>query len=235
MVIKTLTKENSEELLQFLASNGEKIPDSYFQTLDSEYQRMRSDLLAFEQASKQLASDDYGFDLEMASQIYEYFNSLDFFNETVASNYGFWRYVCVKVVPDLTYRRHGYVPAYFYEKSVRLYIPTLWWYFHMSWQGTADETKKILRSLNTDYIMQLVERPGREGTYLGTTRAIMKYLGKLPPAVTSKKVGNSILFRRVMIQNTAKNENYNLAIDGKTDQYVKDLFESCGVEVEQYE
>ena len=54
----------------------------------------------------------------------------------------------------------------------------------------------------------------------------------MPEEVRNKKVNGANLFRRVMIQNTAKVDNYNLVFDGKVERYVIGLFESCNVNIE---
>lgn len=105
----------------------------------------------------------------------------------------------------------------------------------MSYQGNIEKTTKILEPFNTDYIMQLVERTGRNGFYLEITREIMRTLSLLPLKVINKKVNDSNLFRRVLIQNTAKMDNYNLVAENNPRKYVYDLFKSCKVEVEDYE
>ena len=96
-------------------------------------------------------------------------------------------------------------------------------------------TKKILKKFNTDYILQLVERPGREGTYLEISREIIKYLALLPKEVINNKVAGANLMRRVLIQHTARINNYNLLVENEVKEYVKELFALCGEEIEQYE
>ena len=124
------------------------------------------------------------------------------------------------------------MPSYFYEKNVRIYLSTLWWYIHLTYQGDTQATYEILKDLNTDYILQLVERPGKNGVYLEITRCIVKFISKLSESDRNKKFNGANLFRRVLIQNTAKVDNYNLLLDGKVEKYVAGLFESCNVTVE---
>jgi hypothetical protein len=196
--------------------------------LDVEYQNLRKDLVELAGTVTQ----SYDYDLNFGIKLYEYFSKIDGFNESIASDYDFWRYLSIKVVTDIVEKRHGLVPSYYYEKNVRIYLSTLWWYIHLTYQGNMEDTYNCLKDLNTDYILQLVERPGKNGVYLDIMRCIIKYISKLPESERNKKFNGANLFRRVMIQNTAKVDNYNLLFDGKVERYVVDLFESCNVSVD---
>ena len=199
-----------------------------FSYLDIEYQKLRAALVNM--AGNIVANYDY--DLNFGIRLYEFFNRIEGFNESVASDYDFWRYISIKVVPDIVEKRHGLVPSYFYEKNVRIYLSTLWWYIHLTYQGNMQSTYECLKDLNTDYILQLVERPGRNGVYLEIMRCIIKFISKVPENERNKKLNGANLFRRIMIQNTARVDNYNLLFDGKVERYVASLFELCNVNVE---
>lgn len=228
MKIRELNKEEAKKLFGKISSEG--INDDYFAALDVDYQKMRKDIL---ELVPNPISKTYEFDLLFGIKLYEYFMKFsdDYFNEAVASNYDFWRYICLRVVPDVIYKRHGFVNTYFYEKNVRIYIPTLWWFIEMSYQGDLTKTYDCLKRFSTDYILQFVERPGRDGMYIDVVRRMFYYLSTLSMETINEKKGNQILIRRLLIQHTAKNSNYNLVVEGKIDEYVKGLFDSCGVEV----
>lgn len=232
MLVKTLNRDEARELFEQYLALGE-IPENAFDRLSVEYLSMRKDLLKIEEASRR--KDLYESDLLFALKLYDYLNSKSFFNDTVAGNNDFWRYLCVCVVPDLVARRHGLVASYFYEKPGRIYLQAMWWFIHMGYQGTIESTYDALKELNTDYILQLVERQGRDGFYLEVSREIINVISKLPYVVVNRKVNGANLFRRVLIQNTAKQDNYNLAVDGKAKEYVEALFKACKVEVGNYE
>jgi hypothetical protein len=91
--------------------------------LDVEYQNLRKDLVELAGTVAQ----SYEYDLNFGIKLYEYFSKIDGFNESIASDYDFWRYLSIKVVPDIVEKRHGLVPSYYYEKNVRIYLSTLWW------------------------------------------------------------------------------------------------------------
>ena len=236
MKINVIDREDAVALFEKYLENN-SIPNEMFDKLDSNYLKLRNDLLYLEKQAEIEAGqhDSYKIDLLFALKLYPYFNTCDWFNETLAGNYGFWRYISLNVVPDLIQKRCGFNAPYFYEKTTRMYIPKLWWYVHMSFQNDIESTKKILMPLNTDYIMQLVERTGRSGFYLEISREIMRQLSLLPQKIINEKINGSNLFRRVLIQNTAKMDNYNLVVENNAKEYVHSLFRSCKVRVEDYE
>lgn len=227
MKYEHLNREEAKKAFKKIKDNG-RVCDDWFISLKPDYQVMRNELHSL---VPNPILKTYEFDLMFGIRLYEYFNNLEGFNEAIASNYDFWRYICIKVVPDIIIQRHGFVDSYFYEKNVRIYISTLWWFIEMSYQGDTESTYNCLKRFSTDYILQFVERPGRDGMYIDVARCMFKYLNILPKEVINEKKGNQTLVRRLLIQHTAKNVNYNLVVEGKTDEYVIGLFKACGVEV----
>src|SRR5574344_2954590 len=95
-----LSKENSKSLFDEYCLNG--LP-SIYSNLSPFYDNIRKTLLEF---SKEM-SNDYQFDIKFAIKLYSFFQSINGFNEIVASNYEFWMYISLKVVPDIINKRHG--------------------------------------------------------------------------------------------------------------------------------
>ena len=224
MIINELKRDKAKNELDYFENNYQEGQD--FFSLNDEYRSMRKTI--FEIHAKIKQKKEYLYDLEMALQLYQYFNDQKWFNESIASNYDFWRYICVKVAPEIIVKRHGFNREYFYDKNVRMYFPTMWWYIHMSYQGEIAKTRKCLENLNTDYILQLVERPGRSGMYLEITREIIKRISLVPRNVLNKKIGGLNLFRRVLLLNTAKINNYNLVLEHNVEKYVENLLVESG-------
>ncbi|MDY6392591.1 MAG: hypothetical protein SPL80_07105 [Bacilli bacterium] len=195
--------------------------------LTDTYKALRKETLKKE---AEIHEASYKFDLEMALWFYEYTQQvMQDFTEAVASDNDVWRYICCKVVPEVVERRHGLKDSYFFQRPFRIYFQALWWFVHLSYQGSISSTRKVLENLSTDYIMQFVERSGKDGIYLCVSREIMRQFAMVPIATRNKLVNDKILFRRVMIQNTAKNGSFNLVMEGKEAEYVSLLFEACGV------
>lgn len=209
---------------------------NYFDTLPNEYKEIRNSLIDF---NMEIEIKEYLKDLDFGLYLYEYFLSKPWFNLSLAANYDFWRYICIKVVPDIIYIRHKDIPSYYYEKNVRMYIPTLWWYIHMSWQGDKNSTYNVLLNNSTDTIQSLVERPGKKGVHLETYRSIIKYFSNVDKKYRTykKEIYNYknevfiekdyILFRQVMVLHTAKSLVINPDLyNGGPEAYVEMLFKT---------
>ena len=82
-------------------------------------------------------------------------------------------------------------------RDSRLYLKSIFWYIHLSFQENPENTYETLKNNSTDTIVQLVDRTGK-GYNLDLVREIMRQFGKIP--LTS---GTSDLFRQVMKLNTA--------------------------------
>ena len=80
-----------------------------------------------------------------------------------------WRYISVKVMPDITYLRYptpekGSIrinQKRFFSHTRRIWLKTLWWYIYLSWQGNAEDTFEVLKDNGVDNINKLIETPGR--------------------------------------------------------------------------
>ena len=171
----------------------------------SDYSEMRKDLcMIFEKALSEIGISDteisqknnsYQLDLKFGIKLYETLNNKYGMNVRQASTPGIWRYLSVSVVPDLVEKRYGINhPDRFWKKAKRLWLRVLWWYIHLSWQGTEAETLRILKDNSTDEILQLVDRCGR------LYRALMKKNGEWDPLERRRKE----LFRKIMVLNTAR-------------------------------
>ena len=91
------------------------------------------------------------------------------FNLRAAANDDFWRYLSIKVIPDVVAERWGYEnESHYWSKPARIWLRSIWWYVHLSWQGDMQTTAKVLEAscFTTDSILNLEERTGRKGTFI---------------------------------------------------------------------
>lgn len=139
------------------------------------------DMLDYESTSGKL---DYSFDVPMALKVYEILSEEIGFTNRVASNDEVWRYLQVDVIPEITNLRHG-KEDYFIGRPSRMYLKSLWWYVHLSWQGNTEDTRKVLEKCDTDIKMNLIERTAK-GYYIDLYREIMKQYSELPEDVRKK-------------------------------------------------
>ncbi len=238
MIIQRISRSKAEEVYNSLeVFNG----DTSHAKLSPHYSRIREDLIGLFKKFEQYR--DYQFDYRFALALYDYFNTQkhSWFTLSLSADYDFWRYLSLVVVPDLVFQRHGTQKEYYYSKDVRIYLSTMWWYAHMSWQGSTEDTEQAIENNSTDTILNLVERPGKRGVHLMVYRAIMKYygmLGKLERKVSISDSASEMtsvnvnLFRRVMTLHTAKSQviNPDLYERGASD-YARMLFETVGVRI----
>ena len=158
----------------------------------------------------------YTFDLLFAIKLYEILGTNNNFCNRVASDDDVWRFLSIRVIPDIVHSRWGMNEAR-YMTSRRIWLKNLWWYIHLSWNGDTERTYEILKNNTTDTVLQLVERPG-VGYYVSLYREIMlQYSCINDPSRT--------LFRKVLKLNTALLPvTYPELISGGIKEYVSYLF-----------
>lgn len=140
--------------------------------LAPEYRELRDVIVSAWKSAGGLKSKNsvamYAVDLEVGLALYE-FLSENGFNEIYAETDDWWRFVSVKLCPDMTYVRYPQEEIgkprinkkRFYDHTRRIWLKTLWWYVHLCWQGSIEATENVLKKLGTDAIGQIIERPGR--------------------------------------------------------------------------
>lgn len=214
-----LTKLKAEE--EFLKLNEQSLIPA---GLDERIEKLRSSLLEVvvpirEQYKDKLQSHSYDYQVGMA--IYILLRDEFSFHEREAAQNELWYFLSIKVIPDLVEERFGLNANRFYNSPRRIWLKTIWWYIHLSWQGDRELTMKILENNSTDDIVQLVERSGRSGYRVDFSRDLMSYYSTI-----SNDVRGRSIFRRVMKLNTAriKTVEPNLMVGGN-EAYVKALFD----------
>ena len=228
MRFKKLNKVESEiAMSEWINSNGD-IPK-----LTSEYIKIREELITIHNEVRKNYSKDYEIDLYFGIKLYNYFLGIQGFNMRVASDDDFWRYLSLKVVPDLVCTRWGLDNAsHYYERTTRIWLKTIWWYIHLSWQGDEQSTVEVLVNNTTDEILNLVERAGRKGYYVEVYRNIMYFYSKVPMErkYIKKDKGTDRLFRQIMILNTARTTvmEPSLCLGGER-EYVKGIFKDLNL------
>jgi len=99
----------------------------------------------------------------------------------------------------------------------------MWWYIHLSWQGTSEATYEILKNNTTDTISQLVERTGKNGYRVEMTRILMRKHYNVTKEMSAQQ--RMLLFRKVSKLTTARTKLIEPAfVVGGLESYVKDLY-----------
>lgn len=234
MVIKTLKRSEAHSAMEEWKNICPRLPE-----IDSEeYIRIRKDLSEFYRLLREKYSREYDIDVHFGINLYQYLWSLYGFSTRVAANDDFWRYLSVKVIPHIVAERWGKDnDEHFWRRSTRIWLGSIWWYIHLSWQGNIENTSKVLKSagFDTDTILNLVERAGRKGYYTDVYRYIMYFYSRVPQDElikyrTDKK--HRSLFRMIMKLNTARTMviEPGLYLGGEL-EYVRSLYNDLNVGV----
>lgn len=242
MIIKTLTRGQAQEAMKDWIKNYPSLPyiDDELLTIREEIQKMNSQVRA-EMDEKGIIKRDYYLDYRLGLLIYEYLSNQKGFSLRVASNDAFWRYLSVKIVPDVVAQRWGKDnDSHFWSQPSRIWLRSLWWFVHLSWQGNVIDTEKVLSSkhFTTDTILNFEERTGRNGTYIDAYRQIIRLYSlvseeDLRNNTRNKAKNSDDLFRVVMKLNTARMMVMDPALyEGGELEYARSLFRDAGVNID---
>ena len=166
------------------------VPDAEYNVF---YKPIRGALVqSFDNALRENAYHvNYNLDLTVGIKLYELLSPSNGFTIIQANDDDIWRYLSVRVMPDITFIRYPNIPddiqilqeslprlSYsiavrtekdsirikkkrFYSHTRRIWLKTLWWYIHLGWQGDSESTYEVLKNNGTNIISHFIERPGR--------------------------------------------------------------------------
>lgn len=239
MVVRTLNRGESQKAMEEWKESYPQLP-----SIDSEYEQIRRDLQELNKQIRDVGSDrkdlKYFVDSQFGLALYEYFWNMSGFSMRVAANDDFWRYLSIKVVPDIVAQRWGKDnESHYWSRPTRIWLRSIWWFVHLAWQGDHASTKALLECshFTTDTILNFEERSGRNGTYIDAYRKILMYYSKVSSEdikkfSRGKSDSSDDVFRVVMKLNTAKMMVMDPALClGGVDGYVKTLYTDAGVQV----
>ena len=240
MIVKQLNISESKLAWDDWLSSNYKLP-----VIDDDYETIRIDFVkAYAEIRNSIPANSgrikYLTDIKFGSFIYEYFSDKPWFTLRVAENDAFWRYLSLKVIPDIVGKRWGNSAAdHFYFRSNRIWLKTIWWYMYLSWQGDIKQTETMLDNENctTDTILNFIERSGRRGVYVDVHRNIIKQYCNIPHDLVVKldsklkiKSKNDSFFRCIMRLDTARITVMEPGLfDGGEKAFVKSLLNDLGV------
>lgn len=243
MIVKTISRGQAQEAMNEWIQNYPNLPkiDEELMPLRTDLQNINSKVREKIENAPSITSADYYMDYNFGMYLYEYLWNQKGFSLRVASNDGFWRYLSVKVVPDVVAQRWGKDnDSHFWSQPTRIWLRSIWWYIHMAWQGDFESTRKVIscKHFTTDTILNFEERTGRKGTHIDAYRQIIKCYSQVPDNIV-KKIGrgraknSDDLFRIVMKLNTAKMMVMDPSLySGGEVAYAKSLFKDAGVNLD---
>ena len=224
MEFKKLSLSEASELMKQWKTDSDDYLENH---LDPDFKELRADLIdGFEKANTgQKYVLDYQFGMLLNLKL-----AREGFTLRDAADDGVWRYLSMCVVPDLVARRWGKgAEIRYYKQSGRIWLKTIWWYIHLSWQGNVRDTMNVIAANTTDQVLQLVDRSGKKGYFVDVYRKIMYYYWlsrQLNPTVGETE------FRKIMTLHTAlcRSVEPGLCEDG-VDGYARMLFNKIGIEL----
>jgi len=171
----------------------------------------------------------YQSDLSFGIGIYKMLRDEYDMNSCIASDDDIWRYIQMRVVPDIIFERwsegegkNRINDSRFWRDPRRIWLKTLWWYIHLSLQNESlEETKSILQHNGSDDISQLVERSG-SGYRIELYRSIMR-------RYSTADRSDGKLLRKVLKLNVIRCATVEpLFASDDIIEYVEDLFNYFG-------
>ena len=240
MIIKTLNRSEAQNAMKEWVLTYPSLPE-----VGEDYLKIRKVIQDFNsqvrrECNENMSRKDYYIDVHIGILLYDYLWHVPGFNLRAAANDDFWRYMSIKVIPDVVAERWGYDnESHNWSKPARIWLRSIWWYVHLSWQGDMKTTANVLESpyFTTDSILNLEERTGRKGTFINVYRFIMYYYSHIPQQILEQynkntKTQQDDLFRIIMKLNTAKVMVVDPALYlGGEKEYVRSLFLDAGVRV----
>lgn len=169
-------------------------------TSNPKMEELRRQLLGivplYDPAEKCNTSSPGAYDMKVGLALYRVLADAGMDIRTAADD-GWWRFLSLRVLPDLVKSRwDGAPPVRFLKGRSRIWLRAVWWTVHLTWQGSEEETRKVLESVTTDTVVQLVERPGKGGFRIDLTRMIFRMRRLRQPSQDQ--------FRSIMKLNTAQ-------------------------------
>ena len=241
MDIQTLNREEAEKAMHEWIESYPRLP-----LLNDEYLKIRHDLSTlFEKVqndcnNQEQRTGDYFIDVKFGILLYTFLTSKSWFSLRLAADDGFWRYLSLKVIPDIVAIRWGKDnDSHYWSTPNRVWLKQIWWYVFLSWRNDELSTRRIVESPNcsTDTILNFVERTGKKGTCVDAYRWIIYYYSIIPQNMVAeyKKRGkNCDLFRVVMKLNTARMMVAEPVLCfGGCQGYAKKLFVDAGLDLDR--
>ena len=215
--------ENAADFESILAYWGN---DLYKGLTSNDDQRLRGRIVnVFEESFGDSCDfNSYLRNLDFALRLYDVMVREFGMTPAVASDDDVWRYIQIRLVPHLIYKRWNEASGRrindvrFWKDTRRMWLKSLWWYIHLSLQnGDLEKTRLVLINNNADDISQLLDRPG-SGYRVDLCRAIMCKYGQCPDH------GRHLL-RNVLKLNVVRCVTMEpLLVETGIDEYVDQLF-----------
>lgn len=196
MSFPTLNLKLSQRHFDEMVKSDVFLPDMSSPTMDEIRRQFLAIVPLYDATARSNASGPGAYDMKVGLALYRVLSEAGMDIRTAADD-GWWRFLSLRVLPDLVRSRWDSAPPVRYWKGrSRIWLRAMWWTVHLTWQGSEESTRKVLESVTTDTVVQLVERPGKGGFRIDLTRLIFKMRRLRKPSQDQ--------FRAIMKLNTAQ-------------------------------
>lgn len=230
MIIKEITIQKSREVYEKWISEDcvPTLNAPFDLNLDQEYLELRENVMKEYLMLKEENRKEYKLDYKFSLWFYDYMRKQNWLTPRVAANDDFWRYLAMFVMPDIISDRFPAIhPDHYYSRGVRIYPYILYWYSHLSWQDSLEETERLLEKelFSTRTINDLLDRPGKNGTFIDLYRKIVFQYGNTQ---YTNPVDYATLFSSIMKLCMAKTVVIDPDLcEGGTKEYARSLIDEC--------
>lgn len=221
MSFPTLNLKLSQRHFDEMVKSDSFLPDMFSPEMEEVRRQLLSIVSLYDSTSRGNASGPGVYDMKVGLALFQVLAEAGMDIRTAADD-GWWRFLSLRVLPDLVKSRWDSAPPVRYWKGrSRIWLRAMWWTVHLTWQGSEENTRKVLESVTTDTVVQLVERPGKGGFRIDLTRLIFKMRRLRKPSQDQ--------FRAIMKLNTAQIVlKEPLFCEGGLFGYVDGLFADVG-------
>ena len=222
--------ESEKEYQKYFENNEIKLLDDYIE--------LRNALKQAYEDAKELAESTnkpkHLLDVYFGAKLYSILDK-EKFSLFEASNDNIWRYISICIIPDIVKDRWGDNKPRFFAQKNRIWLRFIWFCIYLAWDGTLEKTIEVLEPLNTDVVVQYVERnDGGQGYRVELNRCIFKYLKMLHhnEVPSFRKISKRISINHDISRDVAKLNNFRCMViepslyKGGIKGYVADLFET---------
>ena len=223
----------SRKEAKLLFNKPEWQENPYGECPDGDYAVFRNDMKkAWSDVKEKFQESDsrysYLRDVAFSIKLYERLSN-DGFGIWEASDDDIWRFMSLKVLPDMVKERWaGWREEYFYSKKWGIWFKVLWWYVFLTMQQDGagkfdgERTFEVLKDNTSDMPIQLFSRFGK-GFRPEFTRKLFARFQSHCSANGIKGTDKESLFRRLMKQYTMTSLTIEPEVMG-VDAYIDYLF-----------
>ncbi|WP_122524530.1 hypothetical protein [Pseudomonas viridiflava] len=196
MSFPTLNLKLSQRLFDEMVKNGSFLHDEASPKMEEVRRKLLAIVPMYDPSARSNNSGPGAYDMKVGLALYQVLREAGMDIRTAADD-GWWRFLSLRILPDLVKSRWESAPPVRYWKGrSRIWLRALWWTVHLTWQGSEENTQTVLESVTTDTVVQLVERPGKGGFRIDLTRLIFRMRRLRKPSQDQ--------FRAIMKLNTAQ-------------------------------